>query len=348
MNPPPDSSSPVVPSQPFIVTLNMLSDWHIGSGAGRPGDIDRLVQRDRDQLPYVPAKTLTGIWRDACELVAQGLDDDIDNKPKGWGKWVDYLFGDQPALPKRLLEKAEVSPRPAALSVRAASFTDALKKRLYQSAVLQNTITFVKPGISIEAESGCAKEDFLRFEEMVRGGAALQASCELNWTEAELTKDQKRTAYALLVAGAKLVERLGGKRRRGAGKCTLTVEEDTAPWIEWIEQHLEPPEPPESWGLQSQNTPQDQSQQQSIEPKSQNPEWERFTLTLEAKSALLISNRTIGNVVETLDYIPGAHLLRLVVRKLNHMGVDFGGAIAKADLLVTHATVAIQLVAGFV
>jgi CRISPR-associated protein Csx10 len=41
--------------------IKMLSDWHIGSGTGRPGNIDRLVQRDAHHLPYIPAKSLTGM-----------------------------------------------------------------------------------------------------------------------------------------------------------------------------------------------------------------------------------------------------------------------------------------------
>ena len=49
-----------------ILRLEFLSDWHVGSGTGRPGNVDRLVTRDASGLPYVPAKTLTGIWRDAC------------------------------------------------------------------------------------------------------------------------------------------------------------------------------------------------------------------------------------------------------------------------------------------
>ena len=47
----------------FTVRLIMESDWHVGSGTGRPGSIDRLIIRDADGLPFVPAKTLRGIWR---------------------------------------------------------------------------------------------------------------------------------------------------------------------------------------------------------------------------------------------------------------------------------------------
>jgi CRISPR/Cas system CMR subunit Cmr4 (Cas7 group RAMP superfamily) len=58
----------------FTLRLEMLSDWHVGAGFGRPGNIDSLVQRDADDLPFVPAKTLTGIWRDALERLAYALD----------------------------------------------------------------------------------------------------------------------------------------------------------------------------------------------------------------------------------------------------------------------------------
>ncbi|HET6382576.1 MAG TPA: RAMP superfamily CRISPR-associated protein, partial [Armatimonadota bacterium] len=81
---------------PLSLTLSMESDWHVGLGAGRRGDADRLIRRDQDGLPYVPARTLLGIWRDSCEVVARGLDDGAPDGP--WSAWVNALFGDQPAL----------------------------------------------------------------------------------------------------------------------------------------------------------------------------------------------------------------------------------------------------------
>jgi CRISPR-associated protein Csx10 len=64
----PQKQPQIIPQKSFTITVKMLSDWHIGCGAGRTGDIDSLVQRDQNGFPYIPAKTLTGIWRDACEL----------------------------------------------------------------------------------------------------------------------------------------------------------------------------------------------------------------------------------------------------------------------------------------
>ena len=45
----------------FTLRVHMLSDWAIGTGEGRVGEVDATVRRDSDGLPFVPAKTLTGI-----------------------------------------------------------------------------------------------------------------------------------------------------------------------------------------------------------------------------------------------------------------------------------------------
>src|SRR5207249_2627369 len=81
------------PSGRLSLQVTFDSDWHVGSGAGRPGLIDRLIVRDADNLPFVPAKTITGIWRDACERLVRGLDETSTEKP--WHGWLDRIFGDQ-------------------------------------------------------------------------------------------------------------------------------------------------------------------------------------------------------------------------------------------------------------
>jgi CRISPR-associated protein Csx10 len=322
----------IIPQKSFTITVKMLSDWHIGCGAGRTGDIDSLVQRDQDGFPYIPAKTLTGIWRDACELIALGLDN--GNEDGAWKKWLDYLFGEQPSIAKQVIE---ASPRSAALSIRAAFLPVNLRTALKDKPHLKEALSFVKPGIQIDAESGCAKEDFLRFEEMVRGGTILEAKCEFNLPKDEY---QRRVAYALLIAGSKLLERLGGKRRRGAGKCQLVInkntyqEENIQDWIDWLEANQEAPCVPES--DEDSNTNNEQYTQ------TENDSWLQCPLTITTKSPLIISKRTVGNITETLDYIPGTHLLRLVIRKLAHLGVNLSSAIACGDILITNATLEVD------
>ena len=319
----------------FTLQIKFESDWHIGSGMGRPGDIDRLVQRDRHNLPYIPAKTVTGIWRDACERVAYGLD---NGQPNGvWHQWVNYLFGDQPADPNRPVDQAEKPPIPAALSVRSAHFPQELQNALIPKPRLHDLVSIIKPGIKINEDNGCAEPDCLRLEERVRGGAILTADCHLNLPN---DVESQKTAYALLIAGTQFMERIGGKRRRGSGKCCCTIpEEPINGWIDWIGQHLKPAAPP---------SPQEDDDSSS--PSELNIDasetWVCIDLAIEAKSPLIVATRTIGNVVESLDYIPGSHLLRLIVNRLKRSQLlnseMIGQAIAQKHLLVTPATVEVE------
>ena len=69
-------------------------DWHVGSGAGIPGSVDRQVLRDEEGFPYVPGKTLTGILRDAAKWIA-GTRDAAEGGDR-WKKALIGLFREQP------------------------------------------------------------------------------------------------------------------------------------------------------------------------------------------------------------------------------------------------------------
>ncbi|MGI0483505.1 RAMP superfamily CRISPR-associated protein [Geminocystis sp. CENA526] len=305
----------------------MLSDWHIGLGQSK-GDIDSLIQRDSDGLPYIPAKTLTGILRDSCELVALGLDN--GNEKGVWSQWVDFLFGSQPALEEGSIEHP---PQPAIISLRSAHFPDSLKNALTVKTKLKDSIAFIKPGISIDNDTGCAKPDFLRFEEMIRKGAILDAKdCQINYP-ADISEDNKKIVKniveALLLAGAKLTERIGGKRRRGAGKCKINFLKLTNDnYLDYLAKT--PPSPPDyqeiTFSLSSHH------------PEIKQSDWYILPLEITAKSPIIINSRTIGNVVETLDYIPAKYILRNLHRKLGQW-LNVSQAISEESLVITNATV---------
>jgi CRISPR-associated protein Csx10 len=307
----------------FSLTLDMLGDWHVGSGAGRPGDVDRLVARDADGFPYIPAKTVTGILRDACEQVAWGLD---EGRPGPWCSWVEYLFGSQPSAEGQ--EPAAELPRPAALSIRPARLADELRRALGTRPALAAAATFVKPGVALDPGSGRALDDHLRFDELVRGGVRLSAA--VTWSPPE-DPQAALTSSALLIAGARALQRLGGKRRRGSGRCECQIDgARVGAALDWIANHVEnvpavpkresdpPPTPPATAATGS---------------------WKAVQLRLECRSPLAVPARTVGNVVETLDFLPGTQLLPEVTRRLGKLGVDVRSAIGCGDLLVTHATV---------
>ncbi len=317
---------------PFSLTITMHSDWHVGSGTGR-AELDSIVQRDADDLPYLPAKTLTGILRDGCEQAAQALDGGLTGQ---WNDWLKVLFGDQPALATTPLEN---EPRPAIVSIHSARLDENLRQALGQKQELRTAIAFMKPGVAIDPESGCAKTDYLRFEEMVRQGATLTAEAQVNFSDAYpgLSPDGYLPfVQGLLTAGAKMVQRLGGKRRRGNGRCDIQLNwGDNGDPLVWLKDHYD--QLPKIPKLQPTNCAV------SLSDDSLNADgtWVTVPLTLETQSPLVLPARTVGNLVECLDYIPGRYLLRYLHKKLGDR-VNISQAIANNALILTNATLKIE------
>ena len=308
--------------------ITMLSDWHIGSGTGRPGNIDRLVQRDADNLPYIPAKSLTGVWRDGCELVAQGLDSGSSGV---WQQWVNWLFGEQQPEEdaNRTLENL---PKTAQLSVRSAHFPQTLRDAFQGKVFLQTMTTFVKPGVKINPHTGSALNEHLRFDEMTRSGAVLEADYSLQLEG--LLQKQQAIAQALLVAGASMVERLGAKRRRGAGHCEILVEGlgDLKWAIETIEKTEGTP-PAVAHALSILN----HDETLALETQA-NLGWWKIELEIETQSPVIIHKRTVGNHQETQDYIPGTYFLPIILKQLSaFLEVPLGNALVHGDVVITNA-----------
>jgi CRISPR-associated protein Csx10 len=187
---------------------------------------------------------------------------------------------------------------------------------------LRAALTFVKPGVKIDPTSGRALDDHLRFEEMARTGAVLTAPFTVTLP---VEPDARSAAVALLIASTQMVERLGGNRRRGAGRCSLEiVGADVMVAVNWLEQHPQPPalpviSPPLATTPASLTTVK---------------EWQAIPFALVLFEPLAISSRTVGNVAESLDFVPGTFLLPHFTAVLARLGLDVRTAITRGDLRV--------------
>lgn len=47
-------------------TITFFSEWHTGSGLTSGSDLDALVLKDKDGLPFIPGKTLKGLLKGAA------------------------------------------------------------------------------------------------------------------------------------------------------------------------------------------------------------------------------------------------------------------------------------------
>jgi len=331
----------------WTLTVEFLSDWHVGSGLERPGSVDRLVQRDEDDFPFLPAKTLTGMLRDAAEQAALALDEGNGDR---WHRWVHWLFGDQPARanddPREMLRHDR--PTDAALSIRPARFPESLRKALRDDRSwqpdprrreLRESLVFAKPGVTIE-RNGRAADNTLRLDEMARVGVSLNAAVVL--VHSGLTDEQRTFALNLLALATTFVERLGGKRRRGAGRVALTLRGegvlDKDALAIWLEQAKSPPEIPT--GLPCGEPKADGEVESNV--TATGAEWVAYPFRVTLKTPLLVAERTLGNVVKSLDFVPGTYFLPIVRRALKTHLPMLDKAISTGDLRVTPATVEID------
>ncbi|MEU5995864.1 RAMP superfamily CRISPR-associated protein [Spirillospora sp. NPDC047418] len=328
-------------SHTISLTLRMLSDWHIGAGTGRHGRISRQVLRDEEhQLPFVPAKSLNGVWRDGCEIAARALDATAGSDgPRIWHAWVEYLFGSQRAFPAAEASDAPAAPmrhpRSAALRyLGPLRLPGDLGQAIAGNPRLRDAVTFVKPGVAHDPVTGAAREDMLRFDEMARGGMTLEGTAEL---PDALSDEQLGCARALLWAGARLVEGIGAKRRRGSGRCRLDLGGAGLPpssgdLARWVANPVVPP------------TPEQPPTPDFAERLATGDGWERVVLRMTLETPLLAHERTVGNLVQGRDHAPGWMLLGPVLKRLGSLAA--AAAARCGDLVVTPATPQVDGVQG--
>lgn len=309
-------------------TVRFHGDWRVGSGAGITAGVDRAVLAERG-VPIVPAKSLTGVWRDAAETLARGLDE--RTSPGAWQARVDELFGAQ--APHAM---APVMPRPARLAVRTARLPGPLVDRLSQPRCLplREALYAVRPGVRIDPGSGAALDDHLRLDQTARQGLRLSSSIELDVSE--LAPGEIDRLVALLAGSAAFIDALGAGRRRGLGGAIVALERpgDLLPHEDSVLEILGRTAPEEierdvARGA-SGAVPQPSGATCPIVMK----------LDVSARSPLLLSPATTGNSQAGGDRIPGSHLLPIVCAAIDEVagaGVA-AAAVAHGELAVAGAT----------
>lgn len=301
----------------YTLRFEFLSDWGIGTGFGRTGEIDRIIAKDALGLPTVPAKTVTGIMRESCEEAAYALD---GGNPAGkWHRWLDWLFGSQPAG-----KGAALRPKAAAMSIRPAELDIDIRQAVKADPTgrLAQATTVIRAGVEVNSVTGVAEDDTLRMEERARAELVATAPVAFDASPDSLPD----SALALLASGAALVDTVGGIRRRGAGRCRVRLIDTTGgevvinPAI--LASDPGPPPQPSSdpLGEQFQSRPISGTRHYSVD----------ITCLTPIAAAASVK----GNVVESLDYIPGYLLLPIFARA---MGAGAAAAIADGSFRVSDA-----------
>lgn len=299
------------------LTVSFLSEWHCGTGAGKHGGVDRTVGVDDEGFPYVPGRTLKGLWRDACERVASALD---DGTPGEWSRLVRKLFGD-PALSAQGGDSSR-----SLVHVRDGKLTEAWRERLLgeEADVLVPGLRTTRAGVAISDVTGTARPDHLRLIEFARGGLDLEARFTIEAPE-------HWSIDLILGAGLREIAALGAHRRRGAGRCQI----GTAALSDAAEIATTHGRDIATWRLDSVHLSR---RQQAWAPAPLSASRAglvcagRVVLTL--RQPVVVTRAVLGNLMLSHDFVPGTTLLPLVAEAL---GTKAASLIRTGRLVVTDA-----------
>ncbi len=247
--------------------LKFATLFHCGTGI-REGLVDRTVVRDSDGYLYIPGSTLKGVLRERCEQLARFYEKDEqakqlvrsphdakaalqalgNNKPT----MVTRIFGSQNS-PGRLffddarqiekhnqqydsqekVEDGEHSGLDTYKGLQVAQYTQVRLERPTRTSV---------PGALFTSEFGNYD---IEFKGIIQGWIECTPVEYISSADSTQQLNQTPTySLLLLLAGLRLVDRLGGNKSTGRGQCQCEITNvklngvDCAPnlWPTWLEQ----------------------------------------------------------------------------------------------------------------
>ncbi len=172
--------------------ITFHTDWHCGSGLAAGADVDALVVKDKNEMPFIPGKTIKGLIREAVEEI-RGFQEKQDDEAfvKAFG-----FFDDKEQKEKGCM-----------------FFTNAeLEKEEYDAITSNNAARFMYRDIASTAidDNGIAKEHSLRKMQVV-------VPCTLH---GEILNVPDNMADEI-VRSFGFIKRMGQNRNRGLGRCTI-------------------------------------------------------------------------------------------------------------------------------
>lgn len=178
--------------------------WHCGSGLAAGADVDALVIKDKNNMPYIPGKTIKGLIREAVDEII-GLRPNCFNEDD-YLKVFGYLDDGGSEKKDEEMKKSDSFFTNANLVEYKEIVKDKLQRFLFTS--ISNT--------AIDPE-GVAKEHSLRKIEVV-------VPCKLSGEIINVPDSMVK----ILSDAAKFIKNLGANRNRGLGRCTIIVKEAIA------------------------------------------------------------------------------------------------------------------------
>ena len=257
------------------------------SGAGETGADKSTVKTSDGQL-YIPASTLKGIWRHACEVIARSHPHFVCNSPRAENMCP---------RPEEELEKENTEAMQNNHCIICQIFgSPSSESRIFISDLtldkdLGAETTAIRSGVTINRSRRVAEDQRLYFTETSHPNAKFEFSGDVT-----IGKDITDEQIKLLSAGLKYIHAIGSGKTRGLGWISITKENIT-PETQSIE-----PEASVGAISESQPTPED---------------FTELSIKVTLESPILTGGRKpSGQAVEAVNYIRGGLIRGAVANTL--------------------------------
>ncbi|QZE15488.1 hypothetical protein K4L44_06560 [Halosquirtibacter laminarini] len=187
----------------YRYTVTMFSDWHIGSGLSGGAELDMVVLKDHNRLPYIPGKTIKGLVREMSQLLC-----DLDS----YNTTEDTLM----SLYGSRSEKGEDIG--GNCSKGTLFFSDATLEKDLQEMLLekqyQDELYSIVASTAI-GEDGIAKKHSLRSAEVT-----------IPLILSGVVMGDFKSSEMFIQDSFSMIKRLGIGRNRGCGRCEIKLEKE--------------------------------------------------------------------------------------------------------------------------
>ena len=172
--------------------IAFFSNWHCGSGLAAGADVDELVIKDSNKLPYVPGRTVKGLLREAANMLSQ-----FKKVPQDSVKRIFEFGGDDEKFGSHSI----------------VSFTDATLCEDEKLTIINNELTNY---LYMSVTSTAIDEKGLSLRKI-----ETTIPCNVYGTILNVANED----VELLLETFKWVKRLGLGRNRGYGRCEISKED---------------------------------------------------------------------------------------------------------------------------
>ncbi len=214
----------------LILKITTLSDTQIGSGRSFGATIDSDIEFDQYGLPYIPAKRIKGLFRNAVEDLSEL--DTIKDLRKFDGNHIKKLFG------KRVDDKDTETPTSFDnLTGAPISFDNLMIEEhenihpwlnylfdsfgnAFNPHIIQEHFTTLRSQTAIDKETKTAQDHSLRTIRVLNKKLTFCGKIHLRIDKEDKDKDAFLNALSMATL---LLRRIGSQRNRGFGKVKVEL-----------------------------------------------------------------------------------------------------------------------------